>query len=197
MSLRPLSPPAYQDWSNAIYNFTKNAGGALALYQAGTLEMILTRLIYAFEESRKMESLQPGAWPRKGFIDCGQFTRSPQGPPLRHNNANPHICRSVGQLRPLSTSWCARPTDFPRSMLYQLTPRKTQVGNKPVLNGKKCHQWLDPGRHALSSFRLPSVFPLPGFDSEETTERSLARLGLRAQRRYGIPAAEWSRRWGM
>lgn len=31
---------------------------------------------------------------------------------------------------------------------------------------------------------------------EEIPERTLAHLGLRAQRRYGITAREWRRRWG-
>lgn len=57
--------------------------------------------------------------------------------------------------------------------------------------------WLDE-----TACRCPRILP-PNVDLsairfrrvEEAGERSLARLGLRAQQRYNIPAAEWRHRW--
>jgi hypothetical protein len=83
-------------------------------------------------------------------------------------------------------------------MLARLTTRKTQVGKKPVLNVNARSGWLDPECHALlQSSLLPLSSQIPNAHSEEVRHRSLAPRGLRVQRRYGIPAGEWSRRWGM
>lgn len=56
--------------------------------------------------------------------------------------------------------------------------------------------WLDATACRCPRILPPNVPPAtPLRCGEEAGEYSLARLGLRAQERYGISAAEWRRRW--
>ena len=91
-----------------------------------------------------------------------------------------------------------------------LTPLRTQIGVNPDyaekyfgpkwLDPKWCRRLVMPPHTSLDEQRDRAPFQeLPGRKvvlPEETPEHTLAQLGLRAQRRYGIAAREWRRRWG-
>ena len=78
------------------------------------------------------------------------------------------------------------------------SPRGKQVGENPAFFD------MNADSACLDSlfYRQPRILPpevnlpaIPLSFFEDPAENSLARLGLRAQRRYGISSTEWSRRW--
>ena len=96
------------DWSNAIYKFIFNATKALAMYQADTLDIILTHLIKAVQECRDLISSQPDAWHKKvESIAVSSLPRTDFLCDTTMLNPHTHALRRIGQLQLLSASWCA------------------------------------------------------------------------------------------
>ena len=100
--------PLCQDWSNAISKFIFNATKALAMYQADTLDIILTHLIKAVQECRDLISSQPDAWHKKvESIAVSSLPRTDFLCDTTMLNPHTHALRRIGQLQLLSASWCA------------------------------------------------------------------------------------------
>ena len=190
-SLQDNAPGACRDWSEEIVRLTDRASQVLAHCEGDTLEAILSRLLDGIvdhvtmrarpDKGHKAELVAVSPLSSNAFLQC------------RHAETS---CRATGQSLPLYTAWYVTRTT---SRVDKAHPSGKQLGEDPTLVNEVNPEWLN-----AASYRCPRILPpavnlpeIPRFLFEGEGEQSLARLGLRAQRRYQISARRWECRWAM